>query len=168
MTYFDELETRSADERASGFGECLQALITGAKALPGYAALDIDPGSSTDVAGLSQLPVLRKSDLGAAQKAAPPFGGFAASADFTHVFQSPGPLYEPGRFVQDWWRFGRFLHATGIGADDIVQNCFSYRLTHAGVMFENGARAVGAATLPAGTGQTELQAQAAAHLGCTA
>ena len=29
------------------------------------------------------------------------------------------------------------------------------------MMFENGARAVGAAVLPAGTGQTELQAQAA-------
>ena len=35
-------------------------------------------------------------------------------------------------------------------------------------MFENGARAVGAAVLPAGVGQTELQAQAAHDIGCTA
>tara|TARA_B110000114_G_scaffold176951_1_gene208203 strand:+ start:234 stop:1040 length:807 start_codon:yes stop_codon:yes gene_type:complete len=34
-------------------------------------------------------------------------------------------------------------------------------------MFENGARAVGAAVLPAGTGQTELQAQAAYDVGVT-
>ncbi len=34
-------------------------------------------------------------------------------------------------------------------------------------MFENGARAVGAAVLPAGTGQTELQAQAAHDVGVT-
>ena len=34
-------------------------------------------------------------------------------------------------------------------------------------MFENGARAVGAAVLPAGTGQTELQAQAAHDIGVT-
>jgi phenylacetate-CoA ligase len=56
---------------------------------------------------------------------------------------------------------GRFLHALGIGAGDIVQNCFSYHLVPAGMMFENAARAVGAAVLPAGTGQTELQVRAA-------
>ncbi|MEM9437095.1 MAG: phenylacetate--CoA ligase family protein [Pseudomonadota bacterium] len=168
MSYFDELETRSAEARAAGLAECLPALIEGAMGLPGYADLGVDPGAVTDAAGLAKLPVLRKADLGAAQMAAPPFGGFAGPAPFTHVFQSPGPLYEPGRNVEDWWRFGRFLHATGIGAGDVVQNCFSYHLTPAGIMFENGARAVGAATLPAGTGQTELQAQAAAHLGVTA
>ncbi|MGR3468427.1 MAG: phenylacetate--CoA ligase family protein, partial [Shimia sp.] len=83
-------------------------------------------------------------------------------------FQSPGPIYEPGGTAHDWWRFGRFLHATGVGASDVVQNCFGYHLTPAGMMFENGARAVGATTLPAGTGQTELQVQAAAALGATA
>ncbi|MCL4104841.1 UNVERIFIED_CONTAM: hypothetical protein GTU68_018548 [Idotea baltica] len=87
---------------------------------------------------------------------------------FHQVFQSPGPLYEPGRTTSDWWRFGRFLHGLGIGNQDIVQNCFSYHLTPAGMMFENGARAVGAAVLPAGTGQTELQAQAAHDIGVTA
>ncbi|MEO1796443.1 MAG: phenylacetate--CoA ligase family protein [Pseudomonadota bacterium] len=169
MTYFDELETRSADARAAGIAECLPALIAGAQALPGYTALSgVEATGVTDMAALSKLPVLRKADLGAAQKAAPPFGGFAADAGFSHVFQSPGPLYEPGGAAQDWWRFGRFLHATGIGAGDVVQNCFSYHLTPAGIMFENGARAVGATTLPAGTGQTEQQAQAAAHLGSTA
>ena len=34
-------------------------------------------------------------------------------------------------------------------------------------MFESAARAVGATVLPAGTGQTELQVRAAAHLGVT-
>ncbi|MEL6550520.1 MAG: phenylacetate--CoA ligase family protein [Pseudomonadota bacterium] len=169
MTFFDELETRSADARAAGLAECLPALIAGVQTLPGYAGLkDFDAAAVTDAAALAKLPVLRKSELGAAQKAAPPFGGFTGPVDFTHVFQSPGPLYEPGRFGQDWWRFGRFLHATGIGAGDVVQNCFSYHLTPAGIMFENGARAVGAVTLPAGTGQTEQQATAAAHLGSTA
>jgi phenylacetate-CoA ligase len=36
------------------------------------------------------------------------------------------------------------------------------------MIFENGARAVGATVIPAGTGQTELQVRAAADLGCTA
>ncbi|MEM1375011.1 MAG: phenylacetate--CoA ligase family protein [Pseudomonadota bacterium] len=168
MTYYDDLETRSADARAAGLAECLPALIAGAKALPGYAGITAEAGDITDRAALARLPVLRKAELGAAQKAHPPFGGYTATTAFTHVFQSPGPLYEPGLFSRDWWRFARFLHATGIGAGDVVQNCFSYHLTPAGMMFENGARAVGAATLPAGTGQTELQAEAADHLGSTA
>ena len=60
------------------------------------------------------------------------------------------------------------MNACGIGKKDIVQNCFSYHLTPAGMMFENGAHAVGAAVLPAGTGNTELQVQAAGHLDVTA
>ncbi|MCL4164370.1 UNVERIFIED_CONTAM: hypothetical protein GTU68_018527 [Idotea baltica] len=85
-----------------------------------------------------------------------------------HVFQSPGPIYEPGGVSHDWWRFGRFLNACGIDAADVVQNCFGYHLTPAGMMFENGARAVGARVLPAGTGQTELQVRAAKDVGATA
>ncbi len=63
---------------------------------------------------------------------------------------------------------GRFLHACGIGTGDIVHNCFGYHLTPAGMIFESGARAVGAAVLPAGTGQTELQVIAARDIGTTA
>ena len=130
----------------------------------------MDAGAVTDRAALARLPVLRKSELGQAQAARPPFGGFTTlpPSGFEHVFQSPGPIYEPGRTGGDWWRFGRFLSAAGIGAGDIVQNCFSYHMTPAGLMFENGARAVGATVFPAGTGQTELQAQAAHALGVTA
>jgi phenylacetate-CoA ligase len=62
---------------------------------------------------------------------------------------------------------GRALFAAGIGKGDIVQNCFGYHLTPAGMMFENAARAVGAAVLPAGTGQTELQVRAAVDIGTT-
>jgi phenylacetate-CoA ligase len=55
-----------------------------------------------------------------------------------------------------------------VGPGDLVHNCFAYHLTPAGMMFENGARAVGASVFPGGTGQTEAQAQAAAHLKPTA
>ncbi|EPX76700.1 Phenylacetate-coenzyme A ligase [Salipiger mucosus DSM 16094] len=123
-----------------------------------------------DRAALAALPVLRKSDLTSAQGPGAPLGGYAVkpASGFAHVFQSPGPIYEPGEVGPDWWRLGRFLAACGIGRGDIVQNCFGYHLTPAGMIFENGARAVGATVLPAGTGQTELQARAAADIGCTA
>jgi phenylacetate-CoA ligase len=122
----------------------------------------------TDRAALARLPVLRKSVLVEAQRAAPPFGGFAGPVPgFAQVFQSPGPIYEPGQRGRDWWRIGRFLHACGVGAGDVVQNCFSYHLTPAGMMFEDGVAAVRATVLPAGTGQTELQVAAARDVGST-
>ena len=97
------------------------------------------------------------------------FGGFEThekKADY--VFQSPGPIYEPGMVKHDWWRSGRALKAAGIGEGDIVQNCFSYHFTPAGMLSEQGILAVGATVFPAGTGQTELQARAAAEIGVTA
>ncbi|WP_296476529.1 phenylacetate--CoA ligase family protein [Roseinatronobacter sp.] len=172
MTPFDILETRSSEDRERAIALALPQAIAFAMQAPGMAAHlgQIDPAAITDSAALARLPVLRKSDLVAAQSAQPPFGALNATAlqGFEHVFQSPGPIYEPGRVSQDWWRLGRFLHASGIGADDIVQNCFSYHLVPAGMMFENAARAVGATVLPAGTGQTELQVIAARDIGTTA
>jgi phenylacetate-CoA ligase len=156
MVHFDKLETRSAEERAADQLTLLNAQL----ALNGMAAV----AALEDLAG---LPVLRKSELVARQAEAPPFGGLPVQ-NVAHVFQSPGPIYEPGGVSHDWWRMGRFLHAVGIGADDIVQNCFGYHLTPAGMIFESGARAVGAAVLPAGVGQTELQVRTAADIGTTA
>ena len=171
-THFDALETRSAEARAAWLAEELPRQVALARSLPGYAgALDaVDPEAITDRDALAALPVLRKARLGHAQGADAPFGGYTARPvqGFAHVFQSPGPIYEPGGDAPDWWRMGRFLHACGVGQGDVVQNCFGYHLTPAGMIFESGARAVGATVLPAGTGQTELQVRAAADIGCTA
>ena len=172
MSFYDKLETRSADERAGDLARDLPAQIARARALSGYAdsLANVDPAAITSVGDLAALPVLRKSEIGQAQATNAPLGGFASrdTSAFAHIFQSPGPIYEPGGVDHDWWRMGRFLNACGIGAGDIVQNCFGYHLTPAGMIFENGARAVGAAVLPAGTGQTELQARAAHDIGVTA
>lgn len=170
--FFDALETRSPDERAADMAAALPQQVARAQGLLGYGGTlgDIDADQITDAAALAALPVLRKSALGAAQAKAAPFGGFTTKAahEFSHVFQSPGPIYEPSSNDPDWWRMGRFLHAVGIGKGDIVHNCFGYHLTPAGMIFESGARAVGAAVLPAGTGQTDLQVQAARDIGTTA
>jgi phenylacetate-CoA ligase len=164
-TYFDDLETRSQDAREAAQLAALNIQLARVAAAPGACRIDGSP--LADLADLAKLPVLRKSDLAGWQKENPPFGGIL-TANVAHVFQSPGPIYEPGGITHDWWRMGRFLHACGIGQGDIVQNCFGYHLTPAGMIFENGARAVGAAVLPAGTGQTELQVRAGVDVGTTA
>ncbi len=151
MSHFDDLETRSADAREAGQ---LAALADMGVALKGLDEL-------------TGLPVLRKSELSQRQSQTPPFGGIQTH-NITRVFQSPGPIYEPGGSSADWWRFSRFLHAAGIGKGDVVQNTFSYHFTPAGAMFESAAVAVGAKVFAAGPGQTELQVRAAADLGVTA
>ncbi|MCZ4255974.1 phenylacetate--CoA ligase family protein [Sulfitobacter sp. G21635-S1] len=164
-SHFDDLEIRSADERAAAQAARLKEILAGITDAPeDWRADAAAVGGPED---LPKLPVLRKSDLSGWQKARPPFGGIAVR-NATHVFQSPGPIYEPGGSSADWFRMGRFLHAAGLGAGDIVQNCFGYHLTPAGHMFESGARAVGAMVLPAGVGQTELQVTAARDVGTTA
>jgi phenylacetate-CoA ligase len=170
--FYDSLETRSQDERASALALELPKQIANAKKnSTGFASLlaDVDAGKVIDLSALEKLPVLRKSDLSAAQKEHAPLGGFSAVSmrQTQQIFQSPGPIFEMGQKSHDWWRFGRFLHALGIGPGDIVQNTFSYHFTPAGAMFENAAEAVGATVFPAGPGQTELQARAAADLGVT-
>ena len=164
MSFYDALETRSADAREAEQLVQLRARVADVQAGMGSDYPDYEIGALTDI---SRFPVLRKSALAEWQAAAPPFGG-VVMGDYHHVFQSPGPIYEPGGISHDWWRLGRFLHAAGLGSEDLVQNCFSYHMTPAGMMFESGAKAVGAKVFPAGTGQTELQVRAASDIGATA
>lgn len=172
MSFFDALETRTADQRLDENLAALRVQVAQAKTLSGYqeslSSVGADGILSLD--DLAKLPILRKSDLSNAQKPGQTLGGYNARAlsDFAHIFQSPGPIYEPGGVEHDWWRMGRFAHAAGVGKGDIVQNCFGYHLTPAGMIFESGARAVGAAVLPAGVGQTDLQVRAAVDIGTTA
>ena len=173
MNEISQDERRSPQDRLESQFAALREILAGAldrasglrAQLQGHA-----PDSLVDPSALAALPILRKTDLAEQQRQAPPFGGFATSGaeGFDHVFMSPGPIYEPGRRGCDWWRLARFLRALDIGEGDMVQNCFAYHLTPAGMMFESAARAVGATVLPAGTGQTELQVQAAADIGVTA
>lgn len=171
--FFDSLETRSDDERAADIAEKLPQLISHACASTPYyqnSLKDVVAADITSKGALASLPILRKSDLIAVQGKPAAFHNFIAlpASKIEHIFQSPGPIFEIGMRSADWWRFGRAVKAVGIGAGDIVQNCFSYHFTPAGVMFESAAQAVGATVVPAGTGQTELQAQSIAQLGVTA
>jgi len=167
--FYDSLETRSADERNQAQFESIRAQIEHvksntaayAKSLEDFAAADI-----TDAAAFSALPLTRKSELIELQQSNRPFGGYTPgnTAHHSHVFASPGPIYEPGYAVPDFWRFARSLYASGFRPGDLVHNCFSYHFTPAGQMFDSAAAALGCAVIPAGVGQTELQVQTIADL----
>ncbi|PWC76748.1 AMP-binding protein [Azospirillum sp. TSH64] len=167
--FYDDLETRSSDRREAEQFAALPAHLHHAKdAAPYFRRLlaDIDPASIHDRNALATLPVTRKSDLIALQQAHPPFGGLAAMeiGRLARVFASPGPIHDPEPHGVDPWRSARALFAAGFRAGDLAHNCFAYHLTPAGSMFETGAHALGCAVIPAGTGNTEMQAQVVASL----
>jgi len=117
-------------------------------------------------ADLSHIPLVRKSDLPALQRAASPFAGIAAGApgSFKRLFVSPGPIFEAQDYGDDPWGCTPALRAAGFRAGEIVLNCFSYHLTPGGFIMESGAHALGCATIPAGPGNTEQTLQAIAQL----
>lgn len=166
--FFDALETRAAEARGADLARTLPLAVARAMQAPAYATLlaGVEAAAVTDRAALARLPVTRKSELIRLQAEAPPFGGLYGTplADLARVFASPGPIHEGQAHGRDPWRFARALHATGLRAGMLLHNCFAYHFTPAGMMLELGAHALGCPVFPAGPGNTEAQARAAAHL----
>ena len=167
--HFDMLETRSQAGREEALFARLPGFLARAMAAaPGLARWleGIDPRAIDSRAALTRIPVLRKSDLMELQAANPPFGGFADTSALagSRVFLSPGPLWEPQGAGADPWASARAFHAAGIRQGDVVHNAFSYHMTPGGFILDEGARALGCTVFPAGTGNTEMQVDAAATL----
>lgn len=139
----------------------LPELIGRAQGAPAWASIlkEVDAGAVTSREALARLPVTRKADLVALQEQAPPFGGLASTSarSLRRWYMSPGPVFEPQGEALDWWRAARPMHALGLRAGHVVQNCFSYHFTPAAFMIEGGAQRLGCPVIPAGSGQTEMQ-----------
>lgn len=159
--HYDALETRTQQEREADLFTRLPDVLRAAMTAPAYAERlkGIDPTKVTSRAALAALPLLRKSDLPALHKAAPPFGGFVSAplGSFGRLFTSPGPIFEPQAAETDSWGSARSIFAAGLRPGDVVLNTFSYHLTPGGFIFDSAARALGCAVIPAGPGNTEQQ-----------
>jgi phenylacetate-CoA ligase len=165
---FDALETRDPAIREQDLMSRLPALIDHAQRAPGWAHVltDVRAADISSRAALAQLPVTRKSDLKVLQEGALPFGGLATTPTrgLGRLFMSPGPIFDPEGRGSDWWRMARPLHAVGLRAGHIIQNCYSYHFTPAAFMIEGAAARLGCVVIPAGSGQTEMQVQSIAAL----
>lgn len=170
--HFDSRETRDPRQRELDLMGHLPGLVANALKAPGWRQHlgAVDPAEITTRAALAQLPVLRKSELPARQKSAPPFGALVADPveRFGRLFTSPGPIYEPESRHDDAWRAARGIYAAGLRAGDVLLNTFSYHLTPGGFILDGGARAVGCAVIPAGPGNAEQQLDLIEHLRPTA
>ena len=165
--HYDSLETRPPVLRESEEFAVLPHAIAHALAAPAWARqlAGVNPHTVNSRAALAKLPVLRKSDIAALQKEAPPFGGLNVTppGKALRLLMSPGPIFEPEGHGKDWYGAARALFAAGFRAGDIVHNCFAYHLTPGGFILESGAHALGCAVIPGGVGNTEQQLDAIAH-----
>lgn len=126
----------------------------------------VGPDDLKEAADLTKFPILKKSDLKTIQAQDPPFGGLITvpPGRLRRIYSSPGPIYCPEAHERSYYRWERALSACGFKEGDIVMNCFSYHLTPAGEMFEEGENNLGCAVVPAGIGSSEIQAAVAAQL----
>jgi phenylacetate-CoA ligase len=172
-SYFDALETRDPAQReAQLLGAVPRQVAHAQQASAAFADIlaGIDAAGVTTREALASLPVTRKHELLARQKAHRAtdwFGGFSAlrrGPAMPRLFSSPGPVYEPEGTRRDYWRAGRAMFAAGFRSGELVHNAFSYHMTPGAFIMESGAHAVGCTVFPAGVGQTEQQLQAIAEL----
>src|SRR5215831_946464 len=167
LPYYDDLEIRDPDARERDHLARLADTVRRARTAPGWARrLDgVEPDAAASRAALAKLPLLRKSDLPALQRADPPFGGFNViePGKARRLMMSPGPIFEPECEAPDGYGAARALFACGFRPGDIVHNAFSYHLTPGAFIFESGLQALGCATIPGGVGNTDQQLDAIAH-----
>ncbi len=173
--YYDALESRDPALRQAELIQAVAAQVRHAQQnSPAYADIlaDVEAHEITSPAAIAALPVMRKSALSAWQQSirqtstADPFGGLAAypAGQLKYLFSSPGPIYQPATFRDNYWRFARAMFAAGLRRGHRVQCCFSYHLTPAGAMGDSGGHALGCEVIPAGVGQTASQVAVMADL----
>ena len=94
MAFFDDLETRSSDQRSTENAALLKDILNLAVNLDGYKAAfgSVDLSKFKSLEDLPSLPVLRKSELSEKQVKSNLLGGYSAKKpyDFAHIFQSQG------------------------------------------------------------------------------
>ena len=129
--HFDSLETRNDEQRETALFEALREQVARLKRSAGGWAerlAEIEPAALTGRTSLAALPVTRKHDLIALQKAAPPFGG----AQRRRAGRGRAPVHL-GRARSSRWRraraitaaWPRALFAAGLRPGEVVHNCFA-------------------------------------------
>ncbi|MEW6487281.1 MAG: AMP-binding protein [Thermodesulfobacteriota bacterium] len=160
-----ERETRSWDEQLAGMeaelGKLLPHAYANAPAVRAkFDAVGAAPQDIRTVGDLARVPVTSKMELVELQKKDPPFGGLLAVPlkEIAHVFQSPGPIYDPIARGEGWG-FEEAYYAAGFRPGDLVVNTFGYQVTPGGMMFDDSLLKAGCAVVPMGGGERETQVE---------
>lgn len=135
-----------------------------------FEAAGIRP-ETLDLADLDRIPVLRKADLVASQRARPPFGELLAvpRERFASLHTSPGPIFIP-RVAEE--RGGtpalvEEIAAMGVRKGDIAHVTLNYHVMPGGLRIHRAFEEFGCLVLNGGVGNTEMQVQVARAYGAT-
>jgi phenylacetate-CoA ligase len=165
--YFDErLETLPWDKKKRLLEEQLQQTVTlafqNAPAMrEKLETAGIDPQDVRSLEDLQGLKVTPKAEMRQLQKAHPPFGGFLGveATELKRIYASPGPIFDPEGFQNDYWRLQPLFFSGGFRPGDRILNTFSYHLTPGGLMCDEALSGLGCTVIPGGVGNSETQIQ---------
>jgi phenylacetate-coenzyme A ligase PaaK-like adenylate-forming protein len=135
-----------------------------------FAEAGVEPGR-VDRESFAHIPVLRKADLVASQRAQPPFGELVAvpREEFASLHTSPGPIFIP-RIAAE--RGGtpalvEEIAAMGVARGDVAHVTLSYHIMPGGLRIHRAFEEFGCLVINGGVGNTELQVQVARAYGAT-
>ena len=133
----------------------------------------VKPEQVTDHASLALLPFTEKSELAAHQRQGQLFGPHqcAPTKDIVRMVGTGGSSGTPTRLgwtakdIQAYDEMGaRALWTVGCRPDDLIINCFNYRLYSGGIMDHSAFEALGATILPYGVGNSAALLELLQHL----
>jgi phenylacetate-CoA ligase len=137
-----------------------------------FQDMGLEAGDIKSLEDLAKLPFTVKTDL----RDNYPFGLCAVPmSELVRIHASSGTTGKPitGPYTADdvdhWAEcMARNLYAAGIRSSDICQNAYGMGLFTGGLGFHQGANKIGAAVIPASSGQTERQVLLMQDFGSTA
>ena len=176
MSYWNkEAETLSRDELTVLQNKRLGEALTRAYRVPIYRAkmdtAGIAPGDITSIEQLHTLPYTLKTDL----RDGYPFGMFAVPmSDVVRIHASSGTTGKQTvvgytrKDIELWSEcMARCMTMAGATKDDVVHVAYGYGLFTGGLGGHYGDETIGAATIPASTGNTKRQLQMFEDFGST-
>lgn len=137
-----------------------------------FDAARVKPEQITDHASLALLPFTEKSELAAHQRQGQLFGPHqcAPTQDIVRMVGTGGSSGTPTRLgwtandIKAYDEMGaRALWTVGCRPDDLIINCFNYRLYSGGIMDHSAFEALGATILPYGVGQSAALLELLSH-----
>ena len=143
-------------------GEILSLAYRGSEAIrESFDLLGLKAEEIQSFQDLERIPITKKSALIAIQKERPPFGGRLTLPlnQLKRIYVSPGPIFDPLGPGRADPRCCKCVFAAGIRPGDLVQNTFLYHFTPFGLYFDDALVEMGCTVIPAGVGNTEIQAQ---------
>ncbi|GAA1007947.1 CoA ligase [Acrocarpospora pleiomorpha] len=137
-----------------------------------FGELDWSPEDVAGLDSLAELPFTRKYDYVESLSAAPPWGS-AIAADPESIerihFSSgttarPAPLFWTGGDIERWTEnYARMYYGQGIRPADVAQVLYTFSWFVGGSAAVQGLQRVGAASIPAGSRDSERQIETMMH-----